>query len=342
MIVLYIGVLGLLLWGCGLREHTSGSDALRPNQTNAIKGIFIALVFISHVNGYISSSGYDYGAPGDGLFSLIGFLLGQLIVVMFLFYSGYGVMESVKSRKGYVDAMPKRRILNTLLNFDVAVLVFILVDVAIGKEISLEQCFLSFVAWDSVGNSNWYIFVIILCYIITFLSFKLIPSRYNYLWVFILVAIASLLLSFVKEAWWYNTMWAYPFGILFSKHKEKVLRSLDNHYWIILVIFVLLFAAVFFMPWNQRGVRCNILSICFALLVVLCTMKLKLGNPVTNWLGMNLFPLYIYQRLPMMCFRNALGDEFVRTNIFAYIIICASTTALLVHGFRFVQIRLAR
>ena len=43
--------------------------------------------------------------------------LEQLMVTMFLFYSGYGVMESIK-RKGddYIKSFPKKRILTTLIN----------------------------------------------------------------------------------------------------------------------------------------------------------------------------------------------------------------------------------
>ena len=43
--------------------------------------------------------------------------MGQLVVVMFLFYSGYGIGESYK-KKGvnYVQQMPVHRILTTLLN----------------------------------------------------------------------------------------------------------------------------------------------------------------------------------------------------------------------------------
>ena len=37
------------------------------DMTNAIKGVFILLVFISHANPYIKQAGYDYEANGDAL-----------------------------------------------------------------------------------------------------------------------------------------------------------------------------------------------------------------------------------------------------------------------------------
>ena len=48
---------------------------------------------------------------------------------MFLFYSGYGVMESIRKKgEAYVVAMPRHRVAGTLINFDVAVLIFLVVD----------------------------------------------------------------------------------------------------------------------------------------------------------------------------------------------------------------------
>lgn len=100
-------------------------------------------------------------------------LVRQLLVVMFLFYSGYGVTESIASKgKTYINAIPKKRILTTLLNFSVAVCVFIGLASALGKDLTVEQCLLSLIGWESVGNSNWYIFCILICYAATYIAFK--------------------------------------------------------------------------------------------------------------------------------------------------------------------------
>lgn len=43
---------------------------------------------------------------------------------VFLFYSGYGIMESIKNKgEKYISTVPKKRILNVLVNFDIAVLI---------------------------------------------------------------------------------------------------------------------------------------------------------------------------------------------------------------------------
>lgn len=87
MLILYLAL--LLLVVSSLRYNVNGynEDYLAFGTTNAVKGIFILLVFISHVVPYIVDAGYVYdGIMGD-LFWRVHSWVGQWIVAMFLFYS---------------------------------------------------------------------------------------------------------------------------------------------------------------------------------------------------------------------------------------------------------------
>ena len=53
--------------------------------------------------------------------------------------------------------MPRRRIFNTLINFDVAVLAFLFLDFILGFCLDPITTLLAFTSWTSIGNSNWYI-----------------------------------------------------------------------------------------------------------------------------------------------------------------------------------------
>ena len=55
-------------------------------KTNAIKGIFVILIFLSHYSGYVVLEGH-YDIP----YLLLQNHLHQMVVVMFWFYSGYGI-----------------------------------------------------------------------------------------------------------------------------------------------------------------------------------------------------------------------------------------------------------
>lgn len=74
------------------------TDYLSKNKTDTIKGIFIIIVFTNHIKEYYVKAGTDLTAWYDNAFFLPAKAFGQLMVVMFLFYSGYGVAESIKKK----------------------------------------------------------------------------------------------------------------------------------------------------------------------------------------------------------------------------------------------------
>ena len=172
MVVLYLLIVLIATYRLKFCHIGFNNNYLDKEQSNSIKGIFILIVFLCHIYPYIDNAGYIMSSFPDQLFPIINQHIGQLLVVMFLFYSGYGVTESIKQKgQTYIKSYPKRRILSTLLNFDVAVLFFLFVNILLGIKMSGNQIALSFICWESVGNSNWYIFVIILCYFITYISY---------------------------------------------------------------------------------------------------------------------------------------------------------------------------
>lgn len=71
------------------------------------------------------------------------------------------------------------------------------------------------------------------------------------------------------------------------------------------------------------------------------TMKLKIGNSILLWLGLNLFPLYIYQRIPMITIQHYAGDEWLCLHPYLYVASCFVITLILAHLSRFVKITLS-
>lgn len=100
MITFYVAIFVLCLWGIKFSPKKGFDDFLQRDQCDSIKGIFILLVFVRHVLQYIIASGYEFSSLQDKLFLKIDRELDQLIVVMFLFYSGYGIMESIRKKEG--------------------------------------------------------------------------------------------------------------------------------------------------------------------------------------------------------------------------------------------------
>lgn len=342
LLALLLAILLLCLYRMKIRVKGFHEDFLSKDKTNSVKGIFILLIVLTHSLQYIWGSSYEFVFWGDVAYKWILTRFSQLVVVLFLFYSGYGVGESFK-RKGdsYVKSMPRHRILTTLLNFDVAVVVFILLGFALGHSIGFKQALLSLTGWESVGNSNWYIFVILLCYLFTYFSLRLPLRRsgHQILVLFILCFVAIGVLSRFKDSYWYDTILCYPLGFLFSSHKELIIRWFKKLYWLIGIALLVFFVVLRLCPTDAHRLFYNSMSMVFALLVVLLTMKVGINNPTLRWLGKNLFPIYIYMRFPMIIMDEK-SPSIVETWPAMFVIISLAVTLIIAHFYRFWQIKL--
>lgn len=328
----------LILWGIKIKENDS---YITKERCNSIKGIFILLIVLTHSMGYIDRCGYEY-VGADRLVSMFRNGIGQMVVVMFLFYSGYGVSLSIRKKgETYVNGMPKRRLLTTLLNFDVAVLAFVVLNLIIAKPMTIRQVLLSLIAWDGVGNSNWYIFDILLCYAMTYVVARFAQIKDQWKWLFATLLACMLLLSFFKIAYWYNTILAYPAGFLFAEYESRIVGILRNHYMPFLFIFASIFVVSFYFLPEARGLSTSLASICFALIVVMLSMRVVVGNTFLNWCGEHLFPLYIYQRIPMIVMYECLGKEFVKNNAILFVLISLAITCGIAYLYKHWRISLS-
>ena len=316
MIAFYIFLTLLILVGASYKKSGFYADYIGKEQCNAVKGIFILLIFYSHISRYMLTNGYEGSSMFDSWFISISTQIGQWVVALFLFYSGYGVMESLKKKGGaYLETFPRKRLLTTLLNFDVAVCVF--------------------------SNSNWYIFVILVCYLAFYINYRLKGNRWMLLGLLIII---MLILSQVKEYRWYNTILCFPAGVFYSYNKKWIEEQLQKHYIVMLLASIILF--ILFYCHKRLGIprlyglTNNIDCIFFVLISILLSMKISLRNPLLLWFGVSLFPLYIYQRLPMIGLNYLGGTEMICTHPFLYVLACLLITMAICYLYKFWKISL--
>ena len=275
---------------------------LKREQTTAVNGVFVMLVFLRHFKEYIVCGSYDRR------FWIVDGLLEQLIVTTFLFYSGYGILVSLKTKKQYLQKFPKR-IFKVWLQFAIAVCLFLLLNLFTGKVYSVPTILLSFTAWESVGNSNWYILAILVLYALSYISGLMIG--YDRLTTIIFVSAGCCVYVVVlilcgKGSWYYNTIFCYPLGMLFGKYEQKIRTLLDkmDTYLMMVVGCAVAFVVSYLYAMKCRGgiwlAMVELRGIFFVSLVVLVTSRMKIGNSVLNWLGKHTFEIYILQRLPMI------------------------------------------
>lgn len=306
-------------------------EYLSRENTNAVKGVFVFLIFMSHFLQYYTSDG-----PFDGQYLAVRVFLGQLVVVMFWFYSGYGIYESVK-RKGvtYIADFPKNRILKTLFHLDLALLFYIIRNLIMGVPMKLPDVLLSLFGWSTIGNSNWFMFVVLVLYLIVYVSFLLFRKNKGIALVtttLFTVAYIVIMYNFSdKESYWYNTALCFPIGLWYSYFKERIEAFVMKNGIVYHIALIAVFALFMLTHFNKLPITVYIIwTVLFTLLVVLITMKLKIGNKVLYWLGNHVFSIYIFQRLPMSVF---VRFENIASNRYLFFILSFVVTAIIAELF---------
>ena len=331
----------MILWLAGLavlilyrtRIVAFNGAYLDKSTADPIKGIFIFIVLLSHMREYISPGGSVF----DSLYAAFFPMIGQLMVAMFLFYSGYGCYESFQHKENYLKGFLKKRVLKTLVNFAAALLLYVLVNLLFRFHYSAKEYLLCWIGWESIGNSNWYIFTILALYCMTWLGFAIERKTAAKLSVPIVSLLCVAYIYFMhaagKESWWYDTSLCYPLGMMVSACKETLSQQLKSTAkW----LGWLAASLAAFLVCYKIGSLFSFFAACFfCLVVVILTAKLRIGNRPLSWMGKHLFEIYILQRLPMILLS---WFQVIDPMLFSALAICA--TMLLAGVFQLFLIKL--
>ena len=135
----------LSVLGIKIKENDNFfSDYMELDDTNCIKGVFVWLIIFCHKTGY-GKKKYKY--------IQITHNLGQNVVSMFLFYSSFGICESIK-RKGidYVQSLRNKAII-LFLKTQIIILMFLIANIFIlNKKITIKSYILSIIFKLSLGK----------------------------------------------------------------------------------------------------------------------------------------------------------------------------------------------
>ncbi len=319
------------------------STVSKPNEFNknyisrdgtaAIKGIFVILVFLSHAVSYFSN--YMTGFFDDA-YRVMQNHIGQMVVAMFLFYSGYGIMEQIKKRKNtYVKSIATKRFPNLFLNYNITSLFYLILAICLGKGLTIKKILLSIVAWDGIGQSTWFIFVTLSLYILTFISFYFIGRLKNEKYYIINIIILSVLtaafivgLYFIgKESYWWDTALLFVLGFWYSYFKEYIEKIVMKND--IVYLAAVAAVAVLYVYTKQLSYKhlifYTVYGFMFVAAVVIFTMKVEIKSNLLSWFGDHIFSIYILQRIPLIILHE-MGISHAHRYVFvilSFAITCA-------------------
>lgn len=273
------------------------SDYMDIDNTNSIKGIFVWLIIFCHKTGYGNFKNY--------LFFGITQNLGQKVVSMFLFYSGFGIYESIKkSGYNYVKTLPIKGII-LFIKSQLIILMFLATNIFIFKrKVSFRQYALSVIFKSGLGNSNWFAFTIIVLYLYSYVSFRFLKHKF-FFGIIILSFLSFFHVKFVlnyyyqKQFYTVDTILCFLVGLFYSlcqKYFDKFLLKNDIYYYGIISIIIFLFYKTYN---NYTLIKISMKNALFALLIISITIKVKFNNEFLKFLNSHSYSIYLLQRLVM-------------------------------------------
>lgn len=358
-IVVYIAVILLCLYKNNINPLIANEDDLvffedylSVGNMNSVKGIFMILIMFSHATNNIAFS----DNLSLWLRDVVNWnVLGTNIVSMFLLYSGWAVMYCIKNRGGaaYVNSIPKRRISKVVLQYELAAAIIILLSYVFGITYSVKSLVQIILAWKGFGMNgefgyNWYIFVIVILYLFTYMSFNVFRNndKKAVLCVLILTIIFSAFMFIAKNhtGYWYQTNLLYPIGMIwfiYQKEFEDLLRNKKT--WLFTIALLIVGTIVTVFVYDALGNSENSIlkaviglvgigkTIVFGLLFLVLSMRVQIHNGVLEFYGKHLLPLFMLQIIPMMAL-NYFGMN-TQENAGTYFLISFAIATLLCKPF---------
>lgn len=284
----------------GVKKTENVNSCLEKQQTSAINGLFVIMVFIRHFYQYVTPSNND-------ILFRINVILNQLIIVSFMFFSGYAFVKQYSKSGGYLNKLP-RKIISLWLVFILTVSLFIFVGIAFGNKYDAQTVLLSFIGMRSVGNSTWYVVAILFMWIFSYIAFKqkfVSPLIIMPILTFLYIAI----MSRIKDAVFYNTVIAYLFGIYFAFYERQLISLLSKYYYLILTLICILLAVCSRLV--SSFLIFELWVILFSIFLILFSIKIQINNKVLNWLSAYTLEIYLIQRIPMTVLEGRITANIV-------------------------------
>ena len=135
-----------------------------------------------------------------------------------------------------------------------------------------------------------------------------------------------------KETYWYNTVFCFVLGTVFSTYKEEIERWLSGKDIVLIIYMTIAFLLLNKLKGNIYWYY--IYTVLFTSIIILLTRKISINNIVLSWIGKNLFPLYIFQRLPMILLKD---NSFMKENTYVFFITCLILTLIMTLIYNFVM-----
>lgn len=292
-------------------------DYMDLKNTQPIKGIFVWFIILSHYKNY-------YKTNKIYIYRQILYFFGQKMVSLFLFYSGFGIYESIKKKgTNYAKSLINKSFI-IFIKSQIILFLFMVSNLLIGQKYNIKYYFLSIIFYKSLGNSNWFAFTIIIFYLYSFVSYIFIKNKRFYFVGVIIVNIICIFHMYIIYNYYYpkqictvDNTFCFIIGFYYSLLKnsiDKILLKNDIFYFIIIFFTILIY--YYFYTYKIKTVFIySMINMIFSLIAIFISMKIRFNNGFLNLLSSHSYSIFLLQRLVMryIFFKNFFSNnEIIR------------------------------
>ncbi len=344
----------LLFWGAkSSPKGTFHEEFLSLSQTKAMQGFAAICVMLHHIGQNTCAPWLDAKIKIHGLNPFVP--IGYLFVALFFFCSGYGLMKSYDTKENYLNHFFIRRCLRPILILVLSDLILILLMVYLPRIYRPENTILIPTPFHMGGaillnDYSWFIYAILIMYLFFWISFRFFNRTIATILVCILTTLYIAFCDWwMYGNWWYNSIVLFPLGLIFAQRESALVSVIQKKYIPTIVSTGILFLICFcvgeytpyllglsgnsyhYFVWHWVVLIAQMISaVCFVLLLILSSMKLKIRNNVLGFFGTVTAEFYLMHILWMRLIGSASDKELLWNidNLALYILVITLLTTL--------------
>lgn len=204
----------MMLIGMRTENRKKEENLLSKADTKILRGISALFVVMAHYLIYMNNVG---GMSNRYIYAVIS-QLGGIGVLIFFFVSGYGIYASYISKEPDWEFVWKR--------VKTVYLPYVIIKIVLEAVFSIAG--MQVRTWSSALLSillveDWFIKVIIIQYIIFFISWRYIgKTRIILFGVFADFIFSAIFIMEKKPIGWFNALWLFTFGLICSKYEKRI------------------------------------------------------------------------------------------------------------------------
>ncbi len=190
------------------------SDYLSKQIVNNMKGLFAIMVLVHHIFMKVII------LPEGSVAEFITHHLGYWAVSAFLFFSGYGLTIS-SGKVGYKELFLLNRVLPIFLINVALITVYTLEKVLLHIPITDSKFLHSFFIGSTIINFGWFLQVIVIFYLLFWIS-SYFKTRSAEVLILLIVFYVAACMALHFSDFYYLSSLAFPFGVYYCKYKNKI------------------------------------------------------------------------------------------------------------------------